>query len=161
MINIYKPTAKNNGHACQLWYSTNENAFFLEILKQHSWNAGTRSGTFKASKDNQKKRAVVKFSLTEMCGILNAIDNNSKFSGYHDAPNSKFKTQISFGPYVNAAKEVLGYSLQVTKTDKEDSTVTGKSSFVLGFTFPELNKTTHEDSQKETDKPEGGPPPVF
>lgn len=191
MINIYKPTAKNSGHACQVWYSSGEKAFFIEILKQHSWNAGTRSGSFKASKDDPKKRVVLKFSLTEVCGILNAIDKNQKFSAYHDAPNSKFKTQISFGPYINQAGDQLGFSLQTTKTEKEDTTPNGKTSFVLGLNFDELRllkeyiliglndllryrdveeykrmtqkktKTTLKESEGETDKPEGGPSPVF
>lgn len=137
MINIYKPNQKNTGSACQVWYSHGEKAFFIEILKQHSWNAGTRSGSFKASKDNPMKRVVTKFSLTEVCGMLTSIDKNEEFKAYHDAPNSKFKTQVNFGPYMKGTDQ-LGFSLRVSKTDKENSTPTGRCSFVLGFTFPEL-----------------------
>jgi len=137
MINIYKPTPKNSGSACQVWYAHGEKAFFIEILKQHSWNAATRSGSFKASKDNPQKRVVTKFSTTEVCGILDAIDKNEEFKAYHDAPNSKFKTQVSFKPYVRDGKQI-GYSLNVNKTNKEDTTPAGKASFLLGFTPAEV-----------------------
>jgi len=130
MINFYKPTAKNTGHACQFWFSKSEKSFFVELLKQHSWNQQTKTGSFKGSKGNPCKRTIIKLGLVEACEILESIDKNSKWSTFHT--NEKNTTQIYFEPYIRDGQQV-GFSFKVNKSSKQDTTQSGKSSFLIGF----------------------------
>lgn len=64
-----------------MWYSTSENAVFLEILKQCGWNSNKGPygvGEFKNSKTDPKKRILIKLNQIEMCSILNSIRHNSE-----------------------------------------------------------------------------------
>ena len=130
MINFYKPTAKNTGHACQFWFSKNEKSFFVELLKQHSWNQQTKTGSFKGSKSNPSKRTIIKLGIVEACEILETIDKNVKWSTYHT--NEKNTTQIYFEPYIRDGQQV-GFSFRVNKSSKQDTTQSGKASFLIGF----------------------------
>jgi len=137
MINIYKPTSKNTGSACQIWYSKSQQAFFVEILKQHSWNDQKKVASFKDSKNNPQKRAIIKLNIVEACGILNSIDKETNFTNYHNSDVSDFKSQILFEKYLREG-EFIGYSLKIIRSNKQDSTPAGKASFSIGFNFNEL-----------------------
>jgi len=101
------------------------------MIKQHRWNAKTRIGSFSENKDDPQKRVIVKFSVTEICAIIDSILRNSSCDGYH---GSNQIVKYKFGPYQKEGKQV-GFSFGVQKEDKEDST--NKQSYIIGFTFPE------------------------
>jgi hypothetical protein len=132
MIQLYKPNSRVTGAACGIWFSTTEQAFFFQIIKQASWNEKTKTGSFAENRTNQDKKVVVKFSVFEIGGFLNAIDNNTQLSKYHKTANHS--TQIRFGPYMDKVdpSKQLGFSLSVIKEKKEDSV--NKISFLIGIT---------------------------
>ena len=132
MIHFYKPNAKITGTACSFWYNEAENTFFSSMIKQDSWNSQKRTGSFVKNKKNPKATVIVKFSSTEVAGIIDSIETDREFSTYHSSQNQI--TKIKFGPYVKG-EERLGFSYTVNKENKEDST--DKTGFVIGFKYPE------------------------
>ena len=101
------------------------------MIKQSSWNAKTRTGSFSENKDNPRKRVIVKFSQTEICAIIDSVLRNSSCDGYH---GSNQIVKYKFGPYQKDGKQI-GFSFGIQREDKEDST--NKQSYIIGFTFPE------------------------
>ena len=102
------------------------------LIKQASWNSNAKKGSFAKNKDNPSKRVIVKLSPTEVGGLIDSIETNREFSNYHTSQNQTL--QIKFSPYMRDGNQV-GYSFSVYKQDKQDST--NKTSYVIGFTFPE------------------------
>lgn len=135
MLQFYKPNAKNNGHACSIYYSTSNECFFLEILKQCGWDG--KNGKFKDSKSNPAHNLKMKLSTTEAADMLETIDKGSECKFYHDYPGGKYKISGNFVPYSTSDNKPAGFSLSLFKADKQDSTPTGKGSFRIGFYFKE------------------------
>ena len=134
MIQFYKPNPKVTGSACSFWSSTEEKAFFSSFIKQDSWNADRRVGSFVKNKDNPRAKVMIKFSMVEASGIVDAIERNAEYGGYHGSKNQIVK--FKFAPYVSKKEnKQVGYSFSVNKEDKEDST--NKISFVIGLYYPE------------------------
>lgn len=132
MISFYKPNSKNTGTACSFSVNSKEGSIWSSLIKQSSWNEGTKTGSFSDNKDNPQKSARVKFSITEAAGLLEALDKNIEFSAYHSS--DKQVTKIRFSPYVKDDKQV-GFSYSVNKESKEN--IENKQSFLLGFYFNE------------------------
>jgi len=102
------------------------------LIKQASWSAQAKKGSFAQNKDNPNKRVIIKLNATEVGGLIDTIETNRDFSNYHNSQNQTL--QIKFAPYLRNGEQV-GFSFSVFKQDKEDST--NKSSYVIGFTFSE------------------------
>lgn len=132
MISFYKPNSKNTGTACSFSVNSKDGSVWSSLIKQSSWNEGTKTGSFSDNKDNPQKSARVKFSLTEAAGLLEALDKNVEFSAYHSS--DKQVTKIKFSPYVKDDKQV-GFSYSVNKESKDN--IENKQSFLLGFYFNE------------------------
>ena len=158
MVHFYKPNAKVTGTASSFWFNNEENTFFSSMIKQDSWNSSKRTGSFVKNKKNPKATVIVKFSSTEVAGIIDSIESNREFSTYHSSQNQI--TKIKFLPYMRDEKQV-GFSYQINKESKEDST--DKSGFVIGFQYPEarllkqylinaLNKSFKFYSNKSNDE---------
>jgi hypothetical protein len=133
MIQFYKPNRKNTGTACSFWRKSNDNSFWVSMIKQHSWNSNTNQGSFSENKNDDKKRVIVKLNEIELSGVVDAIERNAEYSGYHSSQKQIVK--FKFGPYKNKDGDQLGFSFSVNKEDKEDST--NKQSYLIGFYFPE------------------------
>ena len=134
MIQFYKPNPKVTGSACSFWSSTEEKAFFSSFIKQDSWNADRRTGSFVKNKDNPKAKVMVKFSMTEASGIIDAIERNAEYCGYHGSKNQIVK--FKFAPYISKKdNKQVGFSFSVNKEAKEDST--DKVNFIIGLYYPE------------------------
>ena len=134
-LQFYKPTPKSTGAASSFWIKPDDKegmTFWCSLIKQHSWDAKRRTGSFIENKDNKDKRVIIKFSDTEYAGIADAIDRNAEYTGYHGSQNQVVKYR--FGPYLKQGEQV-GFSLSVQKEDKEDST--NKQRYVIGFYFNE------------------------
>lgn len=131
MIRYYKGKPDNKGCACTFWLNTEHNTFWASLLKQHSWDAKKKIGHFKASNDDQSKKAVVKFSEFEICKFIDSIKNDTTFDGYHGSQAQIIK--FKFEPY--KADKFQGFILRVQKEDKEDST--NKVNFSMGFSTAE------------------------
>ena len=133
-ISFYKPNSKNTGSACSFWLSPKDSRFYACLIKQESWNAAKRTGSFSQNTNNPQKKVIIKFSNAEIGGILDSIDNKRSFTGYHDGATTQFSTSFKFEPYMKEGNQV-GHSFMVTKSSKEDSS--NKNSFVIGLNFAE------------------------
>jgi len=133
MIQIYKPTPRNTGTACSFSFNNLDGNFYLNLIKQASWNDQKKIGSFSENAQNPEKKVVVKLSKIEVCGILDALDNNRTADFFHNSENQKLG--IKFSPYIREDKQV-GYSLNVIKNSKAQTTQPA-ISFLIGFTFAE------------------------
>ena len=149
MIQFYKPNSKNTGAACSFWYSPQTEAFFASIIKQASWNAKTRTGSFQKNKDNPQKNIKIKLNLNEIGGVVDCLENNREFSAYHSSPQAEHIAKIKFAPYIKGEETVdLGdISVASAKT-----TLTGKLTKTkekqLGFVFFVSKEPKDDPSQK-------------
>ena len=104
------------------------------MIKQDSWDASRKTGSFSKNKGHAKNSVIIKFSMTEAAGLIDAIERNTSYSGYHTS--KKQIAKFNFSPYINKTKnEQVGFSFSINKESKEDST--DKSSFIIGLLFPE------------------------
>ena len=120
------------GCACQFYLNHNDGSFFSTLIKQASWDAGKKTGSFQGNKQDPSKNVIIKLSVTEVAGFIDAIERNAEFKGYHSS--SQQVVQFSFGPYMRNGEQV-GFSYSVSKQGKEDTTK--KSSFLMGLYFNE------------------------
>lgn len=135
MIHFYKANAKVTGSACSFYLSDRDGTFFSQFLKQASWNEKTRTGSF--AKDDPSKKASIKFTDIEIAGIIDALESDREYSGYHSS--EKQIATFKFSPYIDKASGTRrGFSYSLTKEAKDDST--NKLSFVIGLTFPEARR---------------------
>lgn len=128
-ILFYKPNPRNTGSAANFNYYNN--TFSFGIVKQHSWSETAKTGSFTENRGAPLYDVTVKLSNIEVAGIINSLEKNVAFSGFHQS--EKQTVQFSFKPYLKEENQI-GFSLSVFKTIKETSE---KASFVIGFTFPE------------------------
>ena len=131
-LQFYKPNSKTTGSACSFWCKADDSAIFGSFIKQSGWNTQTKTGSFKANKENPNASTQFKFNQTEICAILDTIDTNRPFSAYHSTP--KQVTKFNFKPYIKGEEQV-GFSYSVNKEDKEDST--SKANFIIGLNYGE------------------------
>lgn len=132
MIQFYKPNPKNTGSACS-FFMTADGSIMSSMIKQDSWDAKRKRGSFSKNKDNPKAKALTKYSQTEAAAIIDSIERNEEWSAYHSSQNQVVK--IKFGPYVTSGGEQKGFSYSINKEGKEDST--DKVGCIIGLTFPE------------------------
>lgn len=128
MISFYKPNSKNSGTACSFSVNQKDGSIWSSLIKQSSWNENTKTGSFSDNKDNPQKSARIKYSTTEVAGILECLDKNVEFSAYHSS--DKQVTKIKFGPYIKEGKQ-LGFSYSVNKENKDN--IENKQSYLIGF----------------------------
>ena len=129
-VQFYKPNPKETGSACSFWQSE-DGSIMSSLIKQDSWDGDRRIGSFAKNKDNPSKKVNIKFSPTEIAGIIDALESNREFGGYH---GSNQIVKFKFSPYLKDGKQI-GFSYSVNKESKEDST--DKTNFIIGFSYPE------------------------
>jgi len=129
MLQFYKPNAKNTGSACSFSYKKSDKALWVNFIKQSSWNGQTKSGTFKGS--GPDKKAYSKFSVTELAGLVHAIETNGEYGNFHGTRERN--TTFKFCPYVRDGSQV-GYSFSLNQNNQKEGV---KKSFIIGFNFAE------------------------
>lgn len=132
MISFYKPNSKNTGTACSFSVNSKEGSVWSSLIKQSSWNEGTKTGSFIDNKDNPQKSAKVKFSTTEVAGLLEALDKNIEFSAYHSS--DKQVTKIKFSPYIRDENKSVFLIALIKKVKK---ILKINNHFYLDFYFNE------------------------
>lgn len=142
MISFYKPTPKVTGTAASFYLNKRDVSFFATLIKQDSWDEVKKTGSFKNNQGNPSKKVNIKFNQTEIAAIIDSVDRNVSFEGYH---GSNQVVRFTFGPYFLKTKnpqgeweqssEQKGFSFRVTRESKEDSSE--KTSFALGLTYAE------------------------
>lgn len=120
-IQFYKAQPNGKGHACSL-KTTDKNELMLEIIKQDSWDAATKTGSFKANSKNIDKKAVIKFSHTEAAGMLMALENAEEFKFFHNYKGVTTSGGLKYSEFTAANSTVVSkrYSLQVKDSRKSD-----------------------------------------
>ena len=86
MIQFYKPNPKVTGTACSFWLN-DDGSIMSSMIKQDSWDSQKRIGSFSKNKDNPRGKAIVKFSISEVGGIVDAMERNVVLSAYHSSKN--------------------------------------------------------------------------
>jgi hypothetical protein len=129
MLQFYKPNPKNTGAACSFSYNKKDKAVWVNFVKQSGWNSDTRTGTFRGS--GPDKKANSKFNMTEIAGLVHAIETAGEYSNYHG--NKDRNTKFTFCPYLQNEKQV-GYSFKLAQSNSADGT---NKSFLIGFKFEE------------------------
>ena len=120
MISFYKPQASNNGTACSFYMNSN-GEFFSELLKQKTWDAGRKIGTF-----NKETKVSVKWSQLELAEMLNLLDGKQpKFSAFH-----KSSKQVVKVLFAKSEKYDGAFSLSVSREASDDST--NEQKYFLG-----------------------------
>jgi len=129
MLQFYKPNPKSTGSACSFSYNKTDKALWVNFIKQASWNTQSKTGTFKGS--GPDKKANSKFSVTELAGLVHAIETNGEYGGFHGTKERN--TTFKFCPYMREGNQV-GYSFSLNQSNAQEGT---KKSFIIGFNFAE------------------------
>lgn len=121
MISFYKPNPRNTGSASSFSYKPKDGTFFVSFVKQYSWDAGRKIGSFTQNRNNPAASVNAKFGAHEIAGILVAIERGEPdFSTYHTSTNQTL--QVNFGQYVKDGVVQSGYSLRITKDSNGQKT---------------------------------------
>ena len=94
-VNLYKPNAKNSGHAIGLNFNSKEGRLFVQLIKQVGWDDSTKTGTFKGGKFFN-----VTFNAHEIGAALNCIESSIATKLFHKT--DKGSTSIEWAPFVRA-----------------------------------------------------------
>ena len=129
MIQFYKPNAKNTGSACSFSYSKKDKALWVNFVRQSSWNTESKTGTFRGAAP--EKKAYSKFSVTELAGLVHAIETNGEYGNFHGTKERN--TTFKFSPYIREGNQV-GYSFSLSQNNAQENV---KKSFIIGFNFAE------------------------
>jgi len=97
------------------------------IIKQ---SAPSGKGAFKANKGNPKGSVTIKLSAEEAAGIVDAMERNVRWDGYHRS--EKQITRMKFEPWVMGEKH-MGYSYGIQKEFVDDSV--NKINFYIGLDY--------------------------
>ena len=101
IVQYYKPNSKNTGCAVSFDIGPNqknkEPCIFIRAIKQFSWNAESRTGSFSENSKDPDKSISLKLNEIEVGGLINSIENYCDFSAFHAFQDNK--TSISFKPY--------------------------------------------------------------
>ena len=111
MIHFYKPNQWNSGCCCSFSYNTNDKSFYVQLLKQLSWDAENGKGKF-----DTKTRSACKFTPTEIGSFIDCIESGREFSSFHKTP--KENTSFSFKPKMKDDRKD-GFAFTLTKMPKE------------------------------------------
>lgn len=126
-LKFYKPTQKNTGAACEFSFNSKESCLFIGLVKQIGYDQSKRLGSFKGG-----EQARFKFSLTEIAGMIDALNRNAEYPMFHSSEAAK--SVITFKPYLDMnTNQQKGFSLSISKTSGEE-----KLSYRIGFTFQEM-----------------------
>jgi hypothetical protein len=143
---FYRANKMKTGVAVSFNYGFNKDKTSLDLyvngIKQATWNESTKSGTFGANSSDPTKTINMKFSDTEVAGIIRAVEKQGFWSAYHKSPNGV--TTASLRPYIpekvkqgadwveNTKKTATGHSL-VFKKEGGDEAI----SFPLTLSYDE------------------------
>ena len=108
-LQIFKPQSfQKDGQfqgaamSLQLGNAPKGKAVYLSLVRQKSWDATKRLGSFYNNKD-EGQSARIKFNEIEVGGLISAIRLYENWSGFHSFDDNK--TQITFSTYQKKAKE--------------------------------------------------------
>lgn len=156
VVQLYKPNSYNTGCAFSFDIGTGnpskkDPCVYVRAIKQHSWDAKKRNGSFSQNAKDPQKSISIKLNENEIGGIIFAIEKESEFSAYHSFEDNK--TQISFKPY-NKKDGTKAFSFGVTRnsTNKFGIGVEYSEAYALReflkFFLKELYTFRFEENEK-------------
>ena len=82
-IEFYKPQKTGNGTCATFDCVTSledakKNGFYINLLKQHSWDDSTKNGSFKENVNNPEKHKKIKINDLEICNFLYVLESNGE-----------------------------------------------------------------------------------
>lgn len=151
-LTFYKPNSKGQGSAAAFSFNSttrkaktdpDNKAFFLEIIKQTSWNEESKTGSFKGG-----EKTNIKLSLTEIGGFIRVLkdlrdiqlDNANKAVSsenqtakfFHQNDNGSKGITFTKSAYLSGTKKTIVYGLVVNVTSEDK-----KDIFRIGFDINE------------------------
>jgi hypothetical protein len=123
-LSFYKPNSYNKGMACS-FRPGQDGGLYVSFIRQHSWNASTKNGSFKGNMNDPKMKRNMKLSIFEAGGISSAILEKGKWSAFHKFGEGG--ASIMFGPY---EKDGVFTGFVLRLTDSKDK----ENAFSIGFT---------------------------
>ena len=85
LITFYKPNPKVTGSvagfSCRVHDNHKVYQFYLNIARQVSWDAKTRTARFRSEDSNND--IAIKFNAVELAGIIRALSSKENFSTVH------------------------------------------------------------------------------
>lgn len=128
-LNFFKAQATGKGSAASVKFTSKDQSFFIEVIKQVSWDENKKIGSFIGG-----AKVCTKLSMNEVGGMLSAAKNKSEYKTFHKTDTRSL--QISFGPYFLDDKKTgekavyrgFGLSLFISKDE----------SYRIGFSPAEL-----------------------
>ena len=132
-LTFFKAQATGKGSLGSIRFTSKDQSFFVEIVKQTSWNPEKKIGSFIGG-----AKICTKLSMNEVGGMLLAVKNKSDYKTIHKT--NERTLQIGFTPYHVDNKETgekqvykgFGLSLFVNKDE----------SYRIGFSPGELEILT-------------------
>lgn len=134
-IQFYKPTPAMKGLAAS--FKLDDKGFLMfEAIRQATWNAEKRTGSFKANAKDQDKKAIIKFSQLEAAGLILAIDKVKEFSFFHTSEAGATKGSLKASKFTDGrGVEQERYMLSVNDSKKSDPqfslSLTPEEAFLL------------------------------
>ena len=125
-LQFYKPNAKITGSAVSVSFNSKDEAMYIQFIKQVGYNTEKKLGSFKGG-----DKANFKFSLTEVGGMIDALERNVACPMYHGVGSNS--ARINFQPYIAKDGDQKGFSLSITKVVEGQNDI-----YRIGFTFPEM-----------------------
>ena len=125
MIHFYKPNQWNTGCCCSFSYNTGDKSFYVQLLKQLSWDTEKSKGKFDTS-----SRSTCKYTASEIGSFIDCIETGREFSSFHKTV--KENTSFSFKAKIKDDKKD-GFIFTLTKMPVKGE----KKSYSIGFTFGE------------------------
>ena len=139
MISLYHPNKSNTGSACSFSQNAKDGTIWAALVKQDTWDAEKRIGSFLGSRGNPEKHINIKLGVAEVGAILDALDRFRPFSTVHvtdkDTKSINFSLWLSKPDKPEDQPVPKGYSFVITLTNKEDTTK--KTPFYIALTFGE------------------------
>ena len=104
-LSFFKPNSSNTGHALSFKVQRykDKDVLMLEFVKQASWNAESKTGSFSANAKDKTKKCSVKFEPIEVGAIINTIKRHLPSSFFHKGAD--YMTKISLSVYEKKAQE--------------------------------------------------------
>lgn len=125
---FYKPNAKNTGVLANFSIGQRDSkpAFYLNMIRQHSWDANKRTGSFRENNDDADKKIAIKLNHTELGEFLASIASRVPYSGFHNFNDNK--TSILLTPWDKPRKVKTKDGEETYKTDAFGLVVTRNGS---------------------------------
>ena len=131
MIQIYKPTPRNTGMAMSVKAGDTDGHFYVEVLKQFSWDSTRNKGSFVENRKKPGKNTIMKFNQVEAANWIDSIERYVKFSGFHGIESRK----TSFSFELAEGNPAASFFFKINQTNAEDTTQ--KDSYFIPISFAE------------------------